>query len=256
MSEFRGGRALDPESVEGLRVRVAELEADVQEFIYVASHDLTEPLRMVTSYLGLLERRYDDQLDAPAKEFIGYAVDGAERMRALLDDLLGYARVRGEPSSRAPVDVGEILDGVLRSLEPAFQDTGATVTVTGTLPMLTTDAVQLGQLLQNLIANAAKFRSPERPNHVTVQAARDAEDAGWLISVADDGIGIDPRNRGRIFEVFQRLHTREEFTGTGIGLAVCRRVVQRLGWAIEVQSTPGTGSTFTVVIPDERAGPA
>ena len=240
----------DGESVEALRARVAVLEDDLRELIYVASHDLTEPLRMVTSYLGLLQRRYGDALDETAGEFIHYAVDGAERMRALLDDLLRYSRVGGEDPVRRPVEVRAVLGAVLRSLEPALADTGATVEVVGSLPTLMADEVQLGQLLQNLIANAAKFRAPERPNRVTVAFAREEVAGAWRLSVTDDGIGMDLKHLDRIFQVFQRLHAREEFPGTGIGLAVCRRIVDRLDGTITVESAPGAGSTFHVSIPD------
>jgi len=239
----------DADSVVALRARVAALEAEVQELFYVASHDLNEPLRMVTSYLGLLERRYGSALDDTAKEFIHYAVDGAERMRALLDDLLHYSRAGGEEPVREPVAVAEVLDGVLRSLEPAIVEAGATV-VPEPLPVVQADAVLLGQLLQNLIANAVKFHAPGAGNRVTVGARRDGHDAGWLLSISDDGIGIDRGQQERIFQVFQRLHARETFEGTGIGLAICRRIAERLGGSIAVESAPGEGTTFTVAIPD------
>ena len=239
----------DADSVAALRARVAALEAEVQELFYVASHDLNEPLRMVTSYLGLLERRYGSALDDTAKEFIHYALDGAERMRALLDDLLHYSRAGGEEPVREPVAVAEVLDGVLRSLEPAIVEAGATV-VPEPLPVVQADAVLLGQLLQNLIANAVKFHAPGAGNRVTVGARRDGHDAGWLLSISDDGIGIDRGQQERIFQVFQRLHARETFEGTGIGLAICRRIAERLGGSIAVESAPGEGTTFTVAIPD------
>lgn len=243
-------RSTGLESVDALRARVAVLEADLQELVYVASHDLTEPLRMVTSYLGLLERRYGSQLDETAGEFIHYAVDGAARMRALLDDLLRYSRAGGLDPARAPVDVDEVLAGELRSLGPAITDAGATVVVEGPMPVIDADPVQLGQLLQNLIANAVKFHAPGRPSRVVVRATRDEPGAAWLLSVSDDGIGIEPRQQERIFQVFQRLHAQEEYEGTGIGLAICRRIAERLGGTIDVVSAPGAGSTFTVSIPD------
>jgi len=240
----------DGDPVAVLRARVAALEGEVQELFYVASPDLNEPLRMVTSYLGLLERRYGSALDDTAKEFIHYAVDGAERMRALLDDLLHYSRAGGEETAREPVALAEVLDGVLQSLKNAIVEAGATVVVPEPLPVVQADAVLLGQLLQNLIANAVKFHAPGAGNRVTVSARRDAQDTGWLLSIADDGIGIDRRQQERIFQVFQRLHAREKFEGTGIGLAICRRIAERLGGSIAVESAPGEGTTFTVVIPD------
>jgi len=242
----------DADSGEALRARVATLEADLQELFYVASHDLNEPLRMVTSYLGLLERRYGDQLDDTAREFIHYAVDGAERMRALLDDLLYFSRAGSDEPAREPVAVGAVLDGVLRSLEPAIGEADATIVVDGPLPVVAADVVQLGQLLQNLITNAVKFHAPGVGNRVTVRARRDADDAAWLLSVSDDGIGIGARQQERIFQIFQRLHPRQDYDGTGIGLAICRRIAERLGGAITVDSAPGRGSTFTVSIPDVR----
>jgi light-regulated signal transduction histidine kinase (bacteriophytochrome) len=245
-----GTRSPEPETV-ALRARIAALEADYQELVYVASHDLTEPLRMVTSYLGLLERRYATQLDDTAGEFIHYAVDGAARMRALLDDLLRYSRVAGEEPTRRPVDLELVVEQVLRSLEPALADTGATVTVDHPLPTLEADEVKLGQLLQNLIANAAKFRPVDRPNTVRVSAEREA--TSWRLVVSDDGIGIDPTHAERIFRIFQRLHAREEYAGTGIGLAVCRRIAERMGGTIAVESVPGEGSRFVVSVPDVLA---
>jgi len=245
-------RAADADPGEALRARVAALEADLQELFYVASHDLNEPLRMVMSYLGLLERRYGEQLDDTAREFIHYAVDGAERMRALLDDLLYFSRAGSDEPAREPVAVAEVLGGVLRSLEPAIDEAGATIVVDGPLPVVAADGVQLGQLLQNLIANAVKFHVPGAANRVTVRARRDGDDAAWLLSVSDDGIGIGPRQQERIFQIFQRLHPRQDYDGTGIGLAICRRIAERLGGAITVDSVPGEGSTFTVSIPDVR----
>ena len=148
--------------------------------------------------------------------------------------------------------VAEVLEGVLRSLEPAIGEAGATVVVEGALPVVSADGVQLGQLLQNLVANAVKFHAPGAANRVTVRARRDADDGAWLLSVSDDGIGIGPRQQERIFQIFQRLHPRQDYDGTGIGLAICRRIAERLGGAITVESAPGEGSTFTVSIPDVR----
>lgn len=236
-----------------MRARIGALEADLQELVHVASHDLTEPLRMVTSYLGLLERRYGDQLDGTAHEFIGYAVDGAERMRALLDDLLRYSRTGGRTLELEPVDVGEVLAGELRSLGVMIEQAAASVVVEGELPTVEGDLVQLGQVLQNLVSNAVKFHRPgERPS-VVVSAQRDHAGQAWVLQVADDGIGIAPRDQERIFGVFQRLHAREEYAGTGIGLALCRRIVERHGGRIDVVSAIGEGTAFRVVLPDRAA---
>ncbi len=247
-------RPLEDDAVIALRARVAALEADLQELVYVASHDLNEPLRMVTSYLGLLQRRYGGQLDDTAGEFIHYAVDGAERMRGLLEDLLRYSRAGSVELVREPVAVAEVLEGVLGVLGPAISEAGATVQVAESLPVLPTDAGQLGQVLQELVANAVKFRAPGRATRVVVSAERDDAAGAWRLTVADDGIGIEPRQQERIFQVFQRLHPAEAYAGTGIGLAICRRIADRLGGSVTVVSELGEGSAFTVSIPDDDAG--
>lgn len=253
MPEPTQRHAEDRERLEVLRARNTALEADLEELVHVASHDLTEPLRMVTSYLGLLERRSASQLDDTAREFIHHAVEGAEGMRALLDDLLRYGRAGDDELRREPVDVDALLDTVLRSLGPAIEEAGATVVVQRPLAGVEADAVRVGQLLQNLIANAVKFRAPDRPARVTVGAVRDEAAGAWRLTVADDGIGIEPGQQERIFLIFQRLHVREEYPGTGIGLAICRRIALRLGGTITVASEPGAGSAFTVTIPDAVA---
>jgi len=235
---------------EELHHRAARLEqtnAELQEFAYVASHDLSEPLRMVTSYLELLERRYGDRLDESAHQFIGFAVDGAARMKALIDDLLAYSRVGTHELEVGDVDLDALLGHVLRALGPAIEEAGAEVDVPPGLPPVRCDATQLGQLLQNLIANAVKFRAPDRPPRIAVRAVADA--TGVDLSVADNGIGIAPHQRDRIFKMFARLHGQDEYGGTGIGLALCRRIVERRGGRITVESEVGVGSTFHVRIP-------
>jgi signal transduction histidine kinase len=238
-----------------LERRATELErsnADLEQFASVASHDLSEPLRMVSSYLGLLRRRYGDQLGADAELFIENAVDGATRMRALIDDLLAYARVgRGEEGRRAPVDLEASVDATLRSLETTIADAGAEVEV-GPLPEVAGDGPLLGQLFQNLIANALKFRGARAP--VVRVSARRHPDA-WQFAVADNGIGIDPVFAERIFGMFQRGQAGEAYDGTGIGLAICRRIVERHGGRIWVEPTPGGGATFAFTIPDGPEGP-
>ena len=195
---------------------------------------------MVVSYVELLERRYKGRLDADADEFIAFAVDGGKRMQRLIHDLLAYSRVgtRGKPL--VPTDCEEILATTLTNLKIAIDERGALITH-DPLPTVNADAVQLTQLFQNLIGNALKFCREGAP-HVHVAARRDG--AEWIFSVADNGIGIDPKDFERIFQIFQRLHTREEFPGTGIGLAVCKKIVERHGGRIWVESTPGKGSTF------------
>jgi PAS domain S-box-containing protein len=227
--------------------RLERINAELQEFAYIASHDLSEPLRMITSYLELLERRYGDRLDETAGEFIAFAVDGAERMKALIDDLLAYSRVGSHDLELDDVDLAELLGQVLRSLGPAIEEAGATVAIPDVLPAVRGDATQLGQLLQNLIANAVKFRAPGRPPRVTLGARDDG--SGLRLWVADDGIGIAEAHQERIFKMFARLHGRDEYEGTGIGLALCRRIAERHGGRIWVEPGAAGGSVFHVWIP-------
>ncbi|MDX6657392.1 MAG: hypothetical protein QOH62_2185 [Solirubrobacteraceae bacterium] len=239
-------RRLEQE-LENRAARLERINAELQDFAYIASHDLSEPLRMITSYLQLLERRYGGRLDETADEFIHYAVDGADRMKALIDDLLRYSRIGSVEVARSPVDADAVLEGVLRSLEGAILESGATVTH-GPLGTVLGDATQIGQLLQNLVANAIKFGRPDVPGEVHV--ARIAERGDWHIAVRDNGIGIEACHAERIFKMFGRLHGREEYEGTGIGLAICRRIADRHAGRIWVESTPGSGSAFHVSIPD------
>jgi len=227
---------------------ITELEhsnKELEQFAYVASHDLQEPLRMVSSYTELLERRYGDKLDDKAREFIGYAVDGAVRMQRLINDLLEFSRVSTRGKALQPVDVTRVLGTVRANLSVAIQDAGALVT-NDALPTVMADETQLVQLLQNLIGNAIKFRGRERP-HVHVGAQATATE--WVFAVRDNGIGIAPEYFERIFVIFQRLHARDEYPGTGIGLAVCRRILDRHGGRIWVESEPGHGSTFYFALP-------
>ncbi len=247
-------RRLNEELEDRVRQRTAELERsnqELQQFAYVASHDLQEPLRMVTSYLQLLKRRYQGRLDSDADEFIAFAVDGATRMHHLINDLLAYSRVgtRGQPFE--PTDCQVIFDQVVTNLKIAIEEGGATVTH-DPLPRVMADGSQLAQLLQNLIGNAIKFRD-HRPPHVHVSAER--RDGGWQIAVRDNGIGIEPQYVERIFLIFQRLHTRAEYPGTGIGLAICKKIVERHAGRIWVESQPGQGATFYFTLPD-KAGPS
>lgn len=229
----------------------ARTDEELQELVYVASHDLTEPLRMVTSYLQLLDRRAGPALDERCREFMFYAVDGADRMKALLDDLLRYSRVGRAGLESTVVYLDTLLVEVLRDLGPAIADGGATVRAEGSLPAVVGDRVQLGQLLQNLISNAVKFRRPERGNTVTVTVARSVDGGAWELVVADDGIGVDDGQAERIWRVFQRLHSREEYAGNGIGLAICRRIAERHGGRIWVTAVPAGGSAFHVTLKDD-----
>ncbi len=224
---------------------LARSNAELEQFAYVASHDLQEPLRMVASYCQLLKRRYGGQLDADAHEFIDFAVDGAGRMQGLINDLLVYSRaVRGE-QKWAATDIAQVVRQALVNLQFAIHERNAVVTCEP-LPTINADASQLIQLFQNLIGNAIKFCTDRTPAiHVSAQN-RGGE---WLISVRDNGIGIAPEHRERIFLIFKRLHVRGQFPGTGIGLAICKKIAECHGGRIWVESTPGEGSVFQVTFP-------
>ena len=223
--------------------------AELEQFAYVASHDLQEPLRMVSSYTQLLMRRYGDKLDGDAREFTAFIVDGATRMKQLIEDLLAYSRVGTRDKNFKPVDAGSSLGRALTNLRAAIQDSGATVTH-DPLPTIPCDEVQVAQLFQNLIGNALKFRKPDAAPAVHVGAAD--QGAEWEFMVRDNGIGIEPQYFQRIFMVFQRLHDKGEYPGTGIGLAIVKKVVERHGGRIWVQSQPGAGTTFHFTMPKER----
>ncbi|MEA2295961.1 MAG: hypothetical protein QOE86_3600 [Solirubrobacteraceae bacterium] len=232
--------------------RLQGTNAELQDFAYTASHDLSEPLRMVASFLSLLERRSAGGLDESGREYLRQALDGAGRMRHLIDDLLLYSRVANEEPRREQVDLEALLAEVLQVLGPAIEQEGATVEV-GALPTLEAEPAQLRQLLQNLIGNAVKFHAPGRAPVVRVTARRTI--AGCVVTVADDGIGIPDHEQERIFAMFTRLHGRDEYAGTGIGLAICRRIAERHGGRIYVESDAGGGSAFHTLLPDAPAAP-
>ncbi len=219
--------------------------AELEQFAYVASHDLQEPLRMITGYTQLLLKRYRGQLDANAQEYIGFAVDGAKRMQGLIQDLLAYSRVATRGEEFTDCAVAEVLDGALASLRAAIEESGATISH-DPLPTVQADQRQMGQLLQNLIGNALKYRNGQAPR-VHIGCQRD--NGAWRFAVRDNGIGIDPQYADKIFVIFQRLHTREEYEGTGIGLAVCKKIVERHGGKIWLESEVGKGANFYFSIP-------
>ena len=231
-----------------LRQLVSELKMsnkELEQFAYVASHDLQEPLRMITSFTQLLEKRYKGQLDVDADDYIGFVVDGAHRMKDLIDDLLEFSRLNTEDREFELVIMEIALEDVLRNLKPAIQESNAHITH-DYLPNIMGDHVQIIQLLQNLIGNAIKFKGNNPPDiHISAQD----KDNEWLFSVSDKGIGIDKNHQKQIFSIFKRLHTREEYPGTGIGLSISKRIVERHNGQIWIESELGKGSTFYFTIP-------
>jgi PAS domain S-box-containing protein len=238
------------ERLRAAAVDLARSNADLEQFAYVASHDLQEPLRMVASYTQLLARRYQGKLGEDADEFIGFAVDGARRMQELINDLLTYSRVGSRPLQLEVVDTADVVDQVMSDLTAAMQDERATVTRDG-LPSIHGDPIQLRQLFQNLIVNAIKFHRPDAAPRVHVSATRDR--GVWTFSVSDNGIGIEPQYLERIFVLFQRLHSRADYPGTGIGLAICKKIVERHQGHIQVESEVGSGTTFRFTLPAIRS---
>ncbi len=224
-----------------------ESNEELKQFAYVASHDLQEPLRMVGSYLQLLERRYGDRFDGDAREFMDFAIDGAERMKGLINDLLDYSRVdsRGKPFELT--DMNQVIDRVQRNLDLMIKERDAQI-FSEKLPELNIDAEQITQLFQNLIGNAIKFQKKNEKPVVRISVKK-KDQQFWEFSVSDNGIGIDPEYFERIFVIFQRLHTKDEYPGTGIGLAICKRIVERHGGKIWLESKTGEGSTFYFTLP-------
>jgi len=230
---------------------LARSNAELQQFAYVASHDLQEPLRMVANFTQLLADRYGDKLDQDAREFIGYAVEGATRMQTLIQDLLALSRVGTRGMKFAPVRLDDALGGAMANLEFAIRESGALVSH-DELPAVKADSSQMVQLFQNLISNGIKFKS-EGPPRMHVSAVRNG--TGWTFSVRDNGIGFEPQYAEQIFAVFRRLHARDEYPGTGMGLAICKKIVERHHGRIWAESKPGSGSAFFFTIPG-AASPA
>jgi signal transduction histidine kinase len=233
---------------EKVKERTAELERsnrELEQFAYVASHDLQEPLRKVASYVELLARRYRGHIDPNADKFIGYITEGVDRMRGLIGDLLAYSRVGKTTGSREPTDLSAVAREALSNLETTIKESGAEV-ICDPLPTVRANQSQMLQLFQNLIGNAIKFRGSDPPR---VRLSAQRKEREWVLSVRDNGIGIDAAHRDRIFVIFQRLHSRSEYPGTGIGLAICKKIVEGLGGRIWVESEAGKGSTFYFSLP-------
>ncbi len=225
---------------------LARSNAELEQFAYVASHDLREPLRMISSFLTLLEKRLGPGLDQDCRDFLHFARDGAQRMDRLVLDLLEYSRIGRLQRPMTPVDLNAVLAEVRTNLSAALAESGGALHA-DTLPTVTGDAQELTRLLQNLVGNALKYHAAERPPQVTVSARRDGD--FWRVEVADNGIGIAPEHHDRVFGVFQRLHARDQYDGTGIGLAICKKVVERHGGTIGLSSEPGRGTCFHFTLP-------
>jgi signal transduction histidine kinase len=257
-------RSLNQELEQRVRMRTAELEVansalqatirklalsntELEQFAYVASHDLQEPLRMVASYVQLLQVRLGDKLDGDTREFMRFAVDGAVRMQEMIGDILAYSRIDSRFQTPQAVDSAQALQEALARLQSTIADTGAEIHARG-LPTVRADRATLAQLFQNLIGNAIKFCKDRAPR-IFVEAAHEA--GHWRFTVTDNGIGIAPENRGQLFVIFKRLHTRDEYPGSGIGLAICRRIVERHGGEIGVEAAAAGGSVFWFTLPEK-----
>lgn len=250
IDDLREARVRLEQRVAARTAELSERNRELEQFAYIASHDLQEPLRTVAGYLQLIEHRYADRLDADGHEFIHFAVEGAVRMQELIEALLTYSRVTSREVVLRPTSLDDVLDDVVRALDRAIQEAGATIERTP-LPTVTGDRIQLGQLLQNLIGNSLKFRGAA-PAHVTITAT--VENDHHVIAITDRGIGFDGRHAERIFAVFRRL--QRKYPGTGIGLAICKKIVTRHGGTITASSSPGQGARFQFCLPlrdDQRA---
>ncbi len=237
-------RALRRENKQG-QEELARSNRDLEQFAYVASHDLQEPLRMVATYTQLLADRYQGKLDADADKYIHYAVDGALRMQKLVQDLLAFSRVGRQGMAPESFDCNAVLQASLLNLEAAIQESGAVVEPTQ-LPQVIADRSLILQVFQNLIGNAIKFRGPQPP---AIRVSAEAKGKEWVFSVADNGIGVAAEQAENVFVIFRRLHTRQEYPGNGIGLSICKKIIEQHGGRIWVESEPGHGSTFRFTLP-------
>jgi light-regulated signal transduction histidine kinase (bacteriophytochrome) len=221
--------------------------ADLLQFAYVASHDLQEPLRTIASYVGLLGHRYNGKLDESAEKYIEFAISGADRMQTLIGDLLTYSKAGTQELERRPVSMNAVVNVVLENLAASREQTGAQIAVEA-LPAIAVDEKQLIQVFQNLIGNAIKFHKPDEAPEICITASK-RDSAEWIFAVKDNGIGFDEEYTERIFQMFQRLHGIGKYPGTGIGLAICRRIIEQHGGRLWATSSPGVGSTFFFSLP-------
>ena len=226
--------------------KIQKSNHDLEQFAYIASHDLQEPLRMISSFLQLLQRRYEGQLDSDADEFIGYAVDGAQRMHDLINDLLEFSRVTTKGKKFENVNMEEPLENALTNLKLYIEENNAAIIPKNSLPTINGDYSQMTQLFQNLIGNAIKYRSSQPPK-IHISATK--ENNNWLFSIKDNGLGIDLKYSSQVFNIFRRLHSNSEYEGTGVGLAITKRIIERHNGQIWVESEPGNGSTFYFTLP-------
>ncbi len=237
---------LEQESLKSTMVILKHKNIELEQFAYIASHDLQEPLRMITSFLTLLEKRYDGKLDEKARQYIHFAVDGASRMRQIIMDLLEYSKAGNSEFNDERIDLDKLLNEIVQLNNQYIKEKGAIIKW-GNLPVINAKKTPLFQVFQNLINNAIKYQKPGSSPIVKIEAKSTAEQ--WIFSVSDNGIGIDPINFTKIFIVFQRLHSKEDYPGTGIGLAICNKIIENLGGKIWLESQPGVGSTFYFTIP-------
>lgn len=226
---------------------IEQSNRDLERFAYVVSHDLAEPLRMISSFVQLIVEEFGDRLGGRGREYVDFVLEGSTRMRSLIDDLLSYSRLGADELAITNVDLADVVGRVLQVLGPVVEETGAEVIV-GDLPEVAADSIKIEQVVQNLVANALKFRRPDERPRVSIDAVRLAD--AWQVSVVDDGIGIEPRHADRVFEMFQRLHAREDFPGTGVGLTICKRILDRHAGDIWFEPNDPRGTRFHFTLPD------